>query len=1228
MFVRKWIRRGMKGIVITILLGLLLFAISPLWMPWVLRSLTVNKGLYYSRYERKGFDQFELHDVTYTNSAFVFHAKSIRSLTPLAIGEKILRRKAITPSEYSVSNWVLEVTEAKTDGPASAPYEKIEQIQELALTARKFISRAGLTNGVIMLGGKQFQVTHLTWSNAVISGIVISTDFKQSFTVEVNNQAPSETGIQGKMDPFGADIRFQISRSAHQAELNGWVKWQTNLMTAGAAFTPNRELPAWGFLEATNLVIPGEVFNLPDYKAFLGGLTASWTNQEFKVSAEANSETMPGVIRAFPASLILKASGDTNQVKVTSLEISSEPLRIYLTSPTAVDFRGKLLSPESAIHFDFNAAKQKVFNAQGLFVGDVRLKPGKSDYPELTYSVRGHAMAYREMEATDLSLDGSLLWPVTEIKHLLVQFGPGSQLEIKAKGNLETQVIESGLVTAEGGFLNSFLPDSVFYRDLQLQSTFSGAVTNFTSTGHFSVRKLYAGPSKELDAKVAWSGGQQGLTNLEMELISGKSTARVQGKASYTTNAVGVVLSHLEIGRDGVNRRLTSRGDTTLRLGLGVHKTVEMSGFDLFGGDSSLQASARIDYPIEGELKVTGQNLEPELLNDFLESVPEDLLVKSVELNAGWTNSPVWFSVASEALIFAESNLTFSASLKATGDEKGIRLNELSVKGNTNEIITGTGLLPMFVDLRGTSVVHFQDGPLSLQLLSTTNETFWAKIEPLIHISLEKPRVEARLGGSWKSPTGSLLFTAAKVDPLLTNNVSDKLPALEMLRGSVQITPTNIFMDKLTLMVEGQPLEAVFRVPFIPGAIELKDKIKPELAEGALKIRNARVGAFARIIPQFLSPQGLVDVNLNLTPGTNVSGYIAMRGVATRPIVPLGAIQEIHGALVFSNHLVHFDNLAASVGGESVVISGQTDLNTLDPTTHIPLFNLTLFGTNLPIVRQTELVLRSDLDLVIEKTNDAPPQIHGRLLLRDSIFLSDIKSLMPGKTASVQKRPPYFSIEQKQLADWGLNVSVRGDQFIKIRSPFFRGVASANLNLTGTLKDPVALGEIRLNSGTFQFPFSSLELSQGLVSLTSDDPFRPKLFVNAGSRAFGYDVKMEVSGNAEEPMIQFSSNPGLASDQIVLMLTAGEVPKDEINFSNQQKASRFGMFLGKSLFSKLTGSDGGSDRLIIRSGENVTESGSETYYVEYKLSDDWSIVGEYDRFNALNAGFKWRFLSR
>ncbi|MEO6035964.1 MAG: translocation/assembly module TamB domain-containing protein, partial [Verrucomicrobiota bacterium] len=194
------------------------------------------------------------------------------------------------------------------------------------------------------------------------------------------------------------------------------------------------------------------------------------------------------------------------------------------------------------------------------------------------------------------------------------------------------------------------------------------------------------------------------------------------------------------------------------------------------------------------------------------------------------------------------------------------------------------------------------------------------------------------------------------------------------------------------------------------------------------------------------------------------------------------------------------------------------------------------------------------------------------------------------------------------------------------RSPIFRGELSTSLKIEGTLKEPMALGDATINSGVVQFPFANLRVDQGFISLTSENPYRPQLSVNASARTFGYDVKMILSGPAEKPVVEFSSNPGLTSEQILLMITAGELPRDEIAFSTQQKAGRLAFFLGKSLFSKFGSAE--ESKLEIRSGDDVSEQGKETYFLEYKLTKDWSIVGEYDRFGGVNAGVKWIFFSK
>jgi translocation and assembly module TamB len=280
------------------------------------------------------------------------------------------------------------------------------------------------------------------------------------------------------------------------------------------------------------------------------------------------------------------------------------------------------------------------------------------------------------------------------------------------------------------------------------------------------------------------------------------------------------------------------------------------------------------------------------------------------------------------------------------------------------------------------------------------------------------------------------------------------------------------------------------------------------------------------------------------------------------------------------------------------------------------------------LARQPESIVRSDLALAVSKTNGAPPLISGLVHLRDSYYLSDLNALVPGKVATPSKRPPYFSIQDTNLADWRLLLDVGGVRFLKVRSPLFNGEVSANLKVQGTLKDPIALGDLRIDSGLVRFPFASLQVRQGLVTLTSQDPYRPRLLVSAASKQFGYDIRLEASGPVDAPLIQFSSTPPLSSEQIVLMVTAGQLPQGTFTLTPQQRAQTVALFFGRDMLSKLGFGDQSQDRLTIRSGEQISDQGRPTYYLEYRLNPDWSVIGEEDRFGALNAGFKWRFYSK
>jgi translocation and assembly module TamB len=372
-----------------------------------------------------------------------------------------------------------------------------------------------------------------------------------------------------------------------------------------------------------------------------------------------------------------------------------------------------------------------------------------------------------------------------------------------------------------------------------------------------------------------------------------------------------------------------------------------------------------------------------------------------------------------------------------------------------------------------------------------------------------------------------------------------------------------------------------------------------------------------------------MSANITVEPKFKVNGSVQIHKGRSRPLPGIGPIREMEAEITFHERQLSLDHIRGLIGGAEASIQGSADLRGDEWLRgEVPPFELRLNGTNVPLSRKTDSVIRSDLALVIRKTNAAPAIVFGTARLRDSFYLSDVRDLAPGRVSTPQRRPPYFSVEDPPFKDWRLNVRVTGTDFLRVRSTLFNGQISSNLRLQGTLSEPLALGDLRIDGGVVRFPFATLDVKQGLVTLSVQNPYQPQLFVSAGSKRFGYDVKMELTGSADAPVIQFSSSPPLSSEQILLMVTAGEIPRSDYTLTPQQKAQTVALFLGKDLLAKLGIGGQGDERLNFTSGEEISESGRPTYNLEYKLTRKWSVVGEYDRFNAFNAGLKWRVYSK
>ncbi len=1226
-------RNVLRGGGYFLLVLLLLLAALPLWFDWILKPILNQNGVHYSRYERHGFTRFALTEVKFKKGETTFAAQRVETLFPgpfLWSNFNDDRQK----DYLRVAGWTLEIPPAeRTTAGINSAQAAAQKLDEVLAEVNRWIPRAAFKGGLVRAGRREISIPAADWTDGNLSGRMISSNLfpETFFNTHLKSRLPQEILVEIPAWDLGGEIVIQRT-AAGTVQLKGGALWQSNRIDIAAQFGRDGWLPESASIQSKSFRIPSQTAKLEGYSDLVGSLSLSWRSNGFALDLQGQAQPVGGEIFLSPIAANIHATGDTESIVVETANITLPWLEARLSKNVRFDFQGKLLSETAALNLATDLSKQKWIKATGVLTGEAQLRRSERRFPDASLDLVGADIGLGEVQCKKLNLKGDLEWPWWRIHSAHVTMADDAAADASLEFNAVTRVIADGHLQLRGRFGRPFLPPEISYRTVALTGTFAGPIKNLSHAAHAEFQDVQLPQLKPLQIAADWRANSLNFENLEARVASLSSALHIAGSGTCSTNGADFIVKQLSLSRAG-------------QPSLGLQKTFAISAshlsnrnpswslrldpVQLRGATSALSAEANILWPARGNVSVSARGLSPDQFRDFFATKIPEAALEKLDLAAQWTNGPVTFALDAATQFAADGSGPFSAGLRATGNGNGLSIERAEAGSASQTFISGKGFLPITLRPSHSNLVEIlRQKPIDFRAETIPNAPFWRQVSTWAQAELREPRLALAIAGTIDAPTGKITAGANEI-LLKRGETNQPIPHFENLYADLSFNRDRVLLDRFELFVEGQPVTASGELPLPKNwNANWKSVFDWRKASARLKIVDAQVAPFERLFPKLLSPTGALNLDVAISPGGNLNGELRLKNAALRPIAPVGPVHDLQARVRFINERVEVESLQASIGGETVSLTGEMNLATHSATNDLPEFHFKLRGANVPLARRPEFIVRSDLDLDFSHRAGTQPLISGALNLKNSFYLNELKLLLPGKISRPKQRSPYFSVETEPFAKWRLNVAVRGTEFLTVRSPLFRGKLSANLKLEGTLKEPLATGEARINSGLIQFPFANLTVDRGSASLSSDNPYSPQLSISASSRVFGYDVKMDLSGPADKPAVEFSSTPGLASEQILLMITAGELPRAEINFTTKQKAGTIAFFLGKNLFSKF-GADGSSaDRLEIRSGENVSTQGRQTYYLEYKLSADWSIVGEYDRFGAFNAGLKWRFFSK
>ncbi len=205
---------------------------------------------------------------------------------------------------------------------------------------------------------------------------------------------------------------------------------------------------------------------------------------------------------------------------------------------------------------------------------------------------------------------------------------------------------------------------------------------------------------------------------------------------------------------------------------------------------------------------------------------------------------------------------------------------------------------------------------------------------------------------------------------------------------------------------------------------------------------------------------------------------------------------------------------------------------------------------NASLARSEAIATRATGTLALTKTAGQTALLSGRIVLPETRYqvvrqgaeqvpeLSGVRFKPPRGRPRVTGDEPAISAVSlfEQLR---LDIDLDAPERLYVSGMGLESEWSADIKISGTSSEPRMSGGVDLVRGTLGFAGRSFELTEGRVRFNGGRTLDPSITLQASEEIDDITVNVDVSGQAFNPQIAFSSTPGLPQDEIVSRILFG-----------------------------------------------------------------------------------------
>ncbi|MGA9586911.1 MAG: translocation/assembly module TamB domain-containing protein, partial [Terracidiphilus sp.] len=289
----------------------------------------------------------------------------------------------------------------------------------------------------------------------------------------------------------------------------------------------------------------------------------------------------------------------------------------------------------------------------------------------------------------------------------------------------------------------------------------------------------------------------------------------------------------------------------------------------------------------------------------------------------------------------------------------------------------------------------------------------------------------------------------------------------------------------------------------------------------------------AQLFNPDLRTSGQLKFNVNsygAAHGPDIAGTIEIVDAAmATPDLPAG-IQHCNGTLSLTKDRINIAQLKGNMGGGTLTAQGAVALR---PSIQ---FDMGVAARDVRMLYPQGM--RESIDANIRLSGS--PQaalLGGNVNLADLSFTNafDLGNFI-NQVAGGVETPPSQGFTQ----NIALNLAVHSSNNVNLVSRTLSVGGSANLQIRGTVADPVILGRANLTGGDIILNGNRFVLTGGTIQFVNPSVTQPVVNLTLTTSIQQYNINLRFDGPVDQLRTQYSSDPALPSADIIHLLAFGQ----------------------------------------------------------------------------------------